>query len=452
MAHKRPTFHPPASAQSLIALGFALIILLVTLLLMLPASSRSYTWTDPLTALFTATSAVCVTGLIVVDTATHWSLFGRCVIITGIQIGGLGVMTVLSLVPLLLGKRIGLRQRTWLHESVSSLHIGGVVRLVRRAFIGTALIEGLGALLLAVRFVPMLGPVRGLGYSVFHSISAFCNAGFDLMGTVTGPYTSLESFSADPIINLTVVTLILVGGLGFSVWDDLIACRFRFKKLQLHSRVVLMITPFLLVVPTALFILFESQATMVGMGWSERILSGLFSSVTPRTAGFDTIPTAELTPASSLLTILLMLIGGNPGSTAGGAKTTTMLLLILMAASVLRRGEDVHVLGRRMESAVLRRACSIVVIYMTLCMTATLIICGAQPELSLRDVLLEVFSAINTVGMSTGITRALTPLSRIVLILLMYSGRLGSLTFVLLLTHRPQAAPLRRPVGQVLVG
>lgn len=450
MTH-RP-IHSPIGAQTFIALGFALIILLVTLLLALPVASRNGMWTDPLTALFTAASAVCVTGLVVVDTATHWSFFGRCVLLAAIQIGGLGVMTALCLVPLLLGRRIGLRQRTWLRESVSSMHIGGIVRLVRRAFWVTSIIEGVGAMLLAIRFVPMLGALHGLTYSLFHSISAFCNAGFDLMGALSGPYTSLEAFRADPVVMPTLLLLILSGGLGFSVWDDLIAVRFRFRRLRLHSRIVLLMLPPLLAVPACLFILFEARGTMAGMNWGERLLSALFSAVTPRTAGFDALPTAELSPASRLLSLLLMFIGGNPGSTAGGAKTTTVLLLTLMTASVLHREEDVHVLGRRIDPCVLRRACSISLIYVSLSMTATLTICALQPELALGDVLLEVFSALNTVGMSTGITRTLNPLSRIVLILLMYTGRLGSLSFVLLLTRRPQTAPLRRPVGQILVG
>ena len=217
--------HPPMSAQGVIALGFAAIIALVTLLLMLPASSRAGTWTDPLTALFTATSAVCVTGLVVVDTATHWSVFGRCVLLAGIQIGGLGVMTVIALAAMMMNRRIGLRQRTLLVESVATLHIGGIVRLVRRALYGTLLLELAGALLLALRFVPLLGPGRGVFYAVFHAVSAFCNAGFDLMGTISGPYTSLESFVSDPLVNLTVMALILVGGIGFFVWDDLVQSR-----------------------------------------------------------------------------------------------------------------------------------------------------------------------------------------------------------------------------------
>ena len=442
----------PMSAQSIIALGFLAIILIVTALLMLPVSSAAGTMTDPLTALFTATSAVCVTGLVVVDTATHWSLFGKLVLITGIQIGGLGVMTVMALVSMLLGQRIGLRQRTLLQESVASLHIGGIVRLVRRAMIGTALVEGLGAVLLAFRFVPSLGWPRGLGYSLFHSISAFCNAGFDLMGTISGPYTSLESFVSDPLVNLTVIALILVGGIGFFVWDDLIECRFRWKRMQLHTRLVLLLSALLVLVPAALFYAFERTNAMAGLDTGGRVLASLFCAVTPRTAGFDTIATAELSDASALLTLLLMLTGGNPGSTAGGAKTTTMLLVLLLATSMLRHEEDVHIMGRRIDMSLMRRACAIVVIYVSLAMVSTLALCALQPELALRDVLLEVFSAVDTVGMTTGITRQLGTASRLILIALMYAGRLGSLTFAILIAHRRTPAPVQYPAGQLLIG
>ena len=238
----------PMSPSLMIAIGFALLILLVTLLLMLPISSQSRTVTPPLTALFTATSAVCVTGQVLVDTGTHWSLFGQVVLIAAIQIGGLGVMTLLALVSMAMGRRIGLRQRTILQESVASFSVGGIVRLIRLALIGTAVIEGLGAAALAFRFVPMLGWAKGLWYSVFHAISAFCNAGFDLMGPVSGSFSSLECFVGDPLINLTVMTLILVAGLGFPVWQDLAQNRLCWKKLRLHTRAVLALTAFLVFV------------------------------------------------------------------------------------------------------------------------------------------------------------------------------------------------------------
>lgn len=442
----------PLSAQAVIALGFAGVILLLALALMLPAASVSRTWTDPLTALFTATSAVCVTGLVVVDTACHWSLFGRGVILLGIQVGGLGVTTVLALLALMRGKRIGLRQRTLLVEGVAALQIGGVVRLVRRALLGTLLIEGAGALLLAVRFVPRLGMLRGIGYAVFHAVSAFCNAGFDLMGTLAAPYDSLCTFAADPLVCLTVCALILLGGTGFFVWDDLITHRFRWRRLRLHTRAVLLITPPLALVPAALFFLLERRASMADLGVGARALASLFSAVTPRTAGFNTVPTDALSPAGSLLTLLLMFIGGNPGSTAGGAKTTTVLALALLSAAVLRREEDVRLLGRRLPDGLLRRACAIALLYAAMALAASFLICAAQPELPLFAVLFEVVSALHTVGMSAGITRELGTLARLVLILLMYAGRLGSLTFALLLARRPAPAPLRLPADRILIG
>ena len=440
------------SPQLVIALGFLAIILLVTALLMLPVSSASRTASDPLTALFTATSAVCVTGLVVVDTATHWSPFGRAVILLAIQIGGLGVMTVLSLAALVFHRRIGLRERTLLRESVSALQLGSVVRLVRRALIGTALFEGAGAALMACRFVPLFGPRQGLFFAVFHAVSAFCNAGFDLMGGYSGAFSSLEAFAADPLVCLTAIALILLGGLGFFVWDDLIESRFRFRRLGLHSRAALLATGVLVALPTCLFFLTEASASMAGLSPAPRLLASAFAAVTPRTAGFDTVPTASLSPAGTLLTLLLMFIGGNPGSTAGGMKTTTALVLLLVASATLRRESDVTLLGRRLESALIRRACAIAVIYTALAAGATFVLCAIQPELSMQSALVEVVSAVNTVGMSEGITRELVPASRLIIALLMYMGRLGSLTFAVLLAHRPPPPPLRRPVGRVLIG
>ena len=421
----------PMSPSLMIAIGFALLILLVTLLLMLPISSQSRTVTPPLTALFTATSAVCVTGQVLVDTGTHWSLFGQVVLIAAIQIGGLGVMTLLALVSMAMGRRIGLRQRTILQESVASFSVGGIVRLIRLALIGTAVIEGLGAAALAFRFVPMLGWAKGLWYSVFHAISAFCNAGFDLMGPVSGSFASLECFVGDPLINLTVMTLILVAGLGFPVWQDLAQNRLCWKKLRLHTRAVLALTAFLVLVPAALFFITERNATMAGMTTGTRVWASLFSAVTPRTAGFDTVPTGELSPAGGML---------------------TLLLVVLTAVSILRGEEDVHIFGRRIENDLLRRACSIVVVYLTLGAMATLAICAMQPEFTLQQVLIEVFSAIDTVGLTAGITRQLNTASRVLLILLMYAGRLGSMTFMILLTRRKPPAPVQYPTDKILVG
>lgn len=447
-----PRVRSPLSAQGVIALGFAALILLTALLLMLPAASNSGAWTDPLTALFTAASAVCVTGLVVADTAAHWSLFGRAVLLAAIQTGGLGVMTVMVVSAVMLGRRIGLRQRTVLAESVASMTLGGVLRLTRRALLVTLTVELCGAALLAFRFVPMLGPVRGTGYAVFHAVSAFCSAGFDLMGTVSGPYTSMESFASDPLVMPVLSALILLGGLGFPVYDDLIERRFRFRRLSLHTRVVLALTPALVLVPAALLFFWESGASMAGMSPAQRLPASLFAAVTPRTAGFSAAPAERLSPAGRLTTMLLMLLGGNPGSTAGGAKTTTLLVFLLLALASLRRREDVTLFGRRLPGELLRRACSVVMLYLLLIFLAALAVCAAQPDLPLDHVLFEVVSALSTVGMSCGVTQRLNAFSRIVVILLMYAGRLGSLSFALLLVRRPASPPVRCPEGSILIG
>ena len=440
------------SPSAIIAVGFLLLILTATLLLMLPISARNRQSTPLLTSLFTATSAVCVTGQALVDTGTHWSLFGQVVLIVAIQIGGLGVMTLMALVSMALGKRIGLRQRTLLQESVASFQVGGIVRLVRFAMRGTAVVEGCGAVLLSFRFVPMLGWAKGIWYGVFHSISAFCNAGFDLMGPISGEFTSLESFVGDPFVNGVVIMLILLGGLGFFVWEDLFKNRLHWKKLRLHTRVALTLAAVLVVVPSLFFFFTEKNASMAGLPLGTRIWASAFSAVTPRTAGFDTVPTGELSPAGGLMTLILMMTGGNSGSTAGGAKTTTILLELLTAATILKGEENVHIFGRRIENDLLRRACSIVVVYFTMGMLATLAICAVQPEFTLQQVLIEVFSAIDTVGLTTGITRDLNTFSRIVIIMLMYAGRLGSMTFIILLTRRKPPAPVQYPTDKVVIG
>ena len=447
---KRPNRH--FTSSQIIILGFAAAILLGSLLLMLPVSTRDGQGASFWDALFTSTSAVCVTGLVVRDTATYWSLFGQAVILTLIQIGGMGVVTLAVAITIISGRRIGLKQRSTMQEAISAPKVGGIVRLTGFIIRMTVLFELAGAAVMAPVFIGEFGPAKGLWYSVFHAISAFCNAGFDLMGTISGPYTSLESFVSDPLVNLTVIALILVGGIGFFVWDDLIECRFRWKRMQLHTRLVLLLSALLVLVPAALFYAFERTNAMAGLDTGGRVLASLFSAVTPRTAGFDTIATAELSDASALLTLLLMLTGGNPGSTAGGAKTTTMLLVLLLATSMLRREEDVHIMGRRIDMSLMRRACAIVVIYVSLAMVSTLALCALQPELALRDVLLEVFSAVDTVGMTTGITRQLGTASRLILIALMYAGRLGSLTFAILIAHRRTPAPVQYPAGQLLIG
>lgn len=433
-----------------LALGFAIIILAGALLLMLPIASRERTWTPFLNTLFTATSATCVTGLIVADTYQHWSLFGQLIILALIQTGGLGFITIGAYINVLLKKKIGLRSRTAIHESISTIEIAGVVRLVMKIVKGTLLFEGVGAVLLAIRFVPKFGIVRGIYFGIFHSISAFCNAGFDLMG-IREAYSSLTAYEGDVLINLTIMALILIGGAGFLVWDDFIRNKLHFKKYLLHTKIVLVASAVLVFGGAVLFFIFEKDGLFADMTLKEQILASLFASVTPRTAGFNTTDLGAMSNASKLLTMLLMFVGGGSGSTAGGVKITTAVVMILMAWATIRRTPGVNIFGRRLEEDSVRRASAIVTCNTLLIMVASLLILALQP-LDFADLFLETVSAMSTVGLSTGITRQLVPLSKVILIILMYCGRLGSLTFALVFAQRSVVPPVQQPAEKIVVG
>ena len=433
-----------------IAYGFLGIIIVGAVLLKLPFSSKSGVSPDWLTCFFTATSASCVTGLVVADTWTQWSLFGQIVIITLIQIGGLGFVTVGVFVSIILRRKIGLKTRGLMQESANTLQIGGMVKLAKKIIIGTAIFEGTGAILLAIRFIPQYGFFRGVFYGVFHAVSAFCNAGFDLMGH-QAQYNSFVNYYDDWIVNLVIMSLIVIGGIGFVVWDDLSRHRLNYRKYMLHTKLVLLTTFILVFGSAVLFYFFERNNLLVGMNTSGKILTSLFSSVTARTAGFNTVDTAALSDGSKLLTIILMFVGGSPGSTAGGVKTTTLVVLILYVVSNIRRTYGVNAFGRRLEDDSIKRASSIFTINLMLSLTASLIIMMVQP-LKMTDVLFETFSAIGTVGMTTGITRSLLPVSKVIIILLMYCGRIGSLSFALAFTQRKKIAHIQQPVERITVG
>lgn len=433
-----------------IAVGFFIIILCGTSLLMLPVSSRETSWTDPLSALFTATSATCVTGLAVVDTYQHWSLFGQLVILLMIQIGGLGFVTIGVTILLLMGRRIGLADRGLLKDSVNTLELGGIVRLAKLIVKGTLWIEGIGAVLFSLRFVPEFGLLEGIYYGIFHSVSAFCNAGFDLMGRFEA-YSSLVRYENDWLINLTAVGLILSGGLGFVVWRDLEKNRFHIRKYTLHTKMVLTALVVLVAVPTGLFWLLERNNVLAGLDGSGQFLGALFAAVTPRTAGFNTTDVGAMTDAGKLLTLILMLIGGNPGSTAGGVKTTTVMVLLCYIISMIQRRDGVNIYGRRLEDGMIEKAAVVFTLTLSMAVTAAFLIC-ALDGLPLTDVLLETFSAVDTVGMTTGITRQTSTGSRIILILLMYCGRIGSLSFALAFTDKKQKSGLRQPMERINIG
>lgn len=436
----------------IIAVGYLTVILVGTGLLMLPVSTAAGEKTGFLSALFTATSATCVTGLVVADTATHWTLFGQTVILLMIQVGGLGFMTMGVLMAVLLRKRISLRTRGILQESMNYMQMGGVIRLVKTTFKGTLLFEGVGALLLAARFIPVFGVAKGIFFGIFHSISAFCNGGFDLMGTYSGQYSSFVEFHGDVLINLVLMALVVLGGIGFFVWSDVKKNGLRWKKYMLHTKITLFTTAVLLVAGTVLYFVFENQNLLAGMSGKDKFLAAAFSSVTARTAGFNTIDTGGLTHASKLLTMLLMFIGGSPGSTAGGIKTVTTLVLVAYVWSNLRDSKGVHMFHRRLDDDVIRKASNVVVISLLMAVFAVIFICFVQPTLPVEDVMFEVFSAIGTVGMSTGLTRSLTTASRIVIILLMYCGRIGSMSFALSFTERKKVAPVQFPVEKIMIG
>jgi len=433
-----------------IAYGFLGIILIGSLLLMLPISSKTGETSSFLNCLFTATSASCVTGLVAYDTWSHWSLFGQLVILAMIQIGGLGFVTIGVFLSIVLRRKIGLKERGLMQESVNTLEIGGVVRLAQKIIVGTAIFEGTGAVLLAIRFIPQFGLVRGIYYGIFHSVSAFCNAGFDLMGC-QGPYSSLVNYYNDWLVNLVVMSLIVIGGIGFIVWEDLNRHGLHFHRYMLHTKIVLLTTFVLLFGSAWLFYQFEKNHLLVGMDTSGKILTSLFSSVTARTAGFNTVDTGALTDASKMLTVILMFIGGSPGSTAGGVKTTTIIVMYLHLWSSIQRTYGVNAFGRRLEDDVLKRASAIFMVNLTLALGASLFIM-ATPQFPVMDVLFESFSASGTVGMTTGITRDLNSWSRLVIAFLMYCGRVGSLSFALSFTQHKKVARVQQPVGRITIG
>ncbi|MEA4921086.1 MAG: TrkH family potassium uptake protein [Clostridiaceae bacterium] len=437
------------SATRILASGFALIILLGGILLCLPISNRTGNTIPFINALFTSASATCVTGLIVYDTWTQFTAFGQLIILLLIQIGGLGFMTIAIFFSLAVGRRIGLRERSLLAEAVSSMQVGGVVRLVRRTLIGTAIFEGLGAVLLAIRFIPMFGIKNGLWMAVFHSVSAFCNAGFDLMG-ISKAYSSLTYFVGDPLVVITIASLIIIGGIGFVVWNDLVESKFNLKSLKLHTRAVIISTFILIVSGTVLFLFLEKGTTLSHMDFGTRFLAAFFQSVTPRTAGFNTIEMGALSEGGKLVTMVLMFIGAAPGGTGGGIKVTTLVVIAASVISSMRNKEDVSLWHYRVEGETVKHAFYGVSTYVSLALLGILILSTQGNELSAAA--FECLSAIGTVGLTVGITPNLQFLSKAVIIALMYAGRVGSLTVFLAVAQSDKNGKLRNPIGKIIVG
>ena len=430
------------SAQ-IIALGFAGAILIGTLLLLLPFATKSGKCAGFMNAFFTATSAMCVTGLVVQDTSTYWSGFGQAIILILIQIGGMGVVSFVTLISLLAKRRIGLLERSTLQEAISAPSIGGIVRLTGFALLFTLIMEFLGFILLLPVFCKQFGGV-GVWYSLFHSISAFCNAGFDIVGK---GYSSLTAYVTNPLVNITIVCLIVVGGIGFTTVHDMYKHKFHLKAYSLQSKVILITNAILLVLPALYFCIFEFGDLPVG----ERLWSSIFQSVTTRTAGFNTADLTALSDSGLALMIFLMLVGGSPGSTAGGMKTTTLAVLIIATASIFRRKDDATCLGRRLSDGTVKNAIAILVLYIALFFFGGMAISGIE-KLPLVTCLFETASAVGTVGLTLGITPTLTVGSKLILILLMYLGRVGALTLVFAAFTSRKKIPARLPEEKLTVG
>ena len=433
------------SSSQIILLGFALVIALGALVLMLPVSSRAGTMTPFLNCLFTSTSAVCVTGLVVHDTAVYWSAFGQTVILLLIQIGGMGVITVAAAITMASGKKISLMQRSTMQDAISAHQVGGIVRFTGFILKGIFLFELLGALVLMTVFIPEYG-VKGIWLAVFHSISAFCNAGFDLMGTKS-PYSSLTSYAAHPVVNITIMLLIVIGGIGFLTWQDIRQNGIHIRRYRMQSKVILATTGILLVVPAIYFFFFEFAAEPIG----KRIWLSLFQSVTPRTAGFNTADLTALSETGQMVTIGLMLIGGSPGSTAGGMKTTTAAVLIACAVAVFRRRENGRFFGRRIADDTVKNALTVFLMYISLFLLGGMIISRVE-NLPILTCLFETASAIGTVGLTLGITPGLHLISKLILISLMFLGRIGGLTLIFATLSANKNTLSKLPLEKITVG
>lgn len=437
----------------IIAMGFAAIILIGAFLLSLPIATIDGVKTPFIDCIFTSTSAVCVTGLVTVDTGTYWSYFGKTVIMLLIQIGGLGFMSFATLIALIAGKRITLKERLLIRESISLTSLQGIVRFARYILTFTFSIELIGALLLSIQFIPEFGLGKGIYYSIFHAVSAFCNAGFDLMGG----YSSVTGYSGNALIILTLSALIIIGGLGFYVWDDLYNYKIN-RRLSLQTKVVISMSLFLIVFGFVMFFIFEysNPATLKEMSMKDKLISAFFASVSPRTAGFNSIDLAGMSMASVLLTIILMFIGGSPGSTAGGIKTSTAGVLLLTVMSVIKGREDTEVFKKKISKETVYKAFAVVVIALGLVFTVTILltITESGAGVPFEQYLFEATSAFGTVGLTMGLTQKLTAIGKIIVAITMYAGRIGPLTLLVAIAIRSdnKTNSIKYPEGKILVG
>ncbi len=440
------------SPTKVIILAFVFIIFLGACMLMLPAANKSGLRGDFITALFTATSATCVTGLTVADTFRHWTRFGQVVIMLLIQCGGLGFMAFATVFSLIVNRRISLRERLIMTQSFSVDEISGVVRLAKHILFRTLLAEGIGTVVLSLRFVPQYGLGEGLFKSVFHAVSAFCNAGFDVIGVCRGHIGSISQYAEDPLVCLTLITLMVFGGLGFLVWEDL-RVKKRFSALNLHTKLVMIMTGALLIWGTAMFMILEysNPATIGNMNFFEKILASLFQSATTRTAGFYSFSQGGMTVSSKMVSVILMFIGGSPGSTAGGIKTVTLAVLLITSACVMRGKSEITAFERKIPTESILKAVAVVTVALFIVIIGSVILVIFD-DVSMMDAVFECVSAFSTTGLSTGITPRLCNISKITLILLMYFGRVGLLTMSIGLLVRKKRSKIGYADGKVIIG
>ncbi|WP_066504266.1 TrkH family potassium uptake protein [Abyssisolibacter fermentans] len=409
-------------AQVLV-LGFGALILIGATFLNLPVASVNGKSIGFIDALFTSASAVCVTGLVVVNTAAHWSMFGKIVILILIQVGGLGFMTMATLVALILGRKITLKDRLIIQEELNQFTLSGLVKLTKYVIVSTIMLESLGAFFLSLKFIPIYGPSTGIWFGIFHAISAFCNAGFDLIGS------SMEPFVDSPIVNITIGLLVIIGGLGYTVYID-ITTQKNYKRYSLHTKLVLIVTAILLVIGffAIFFLEYNNPDTLGSLSFGGKLMAALFQSIVPRTAGFNSINMGAVTSTSAFIIIILMFIGGSPGSTAGGIKTTSIGAIVLAIISVVRGKNDVEILKRRISIELVFRALAVTGIAFCIVSIVTMILTITESGASFLDIVFETVSAFATVGLSRGITPSLTIIGRLVITITMFIGRLGPLT------------------------
>ncbi|MGL4850097.1 MAG: TrkH family potassium uptake protein [Clostridium sp.] len=437
------------SGVQVLSLGFAIVILVGAILLSLPISSKSGEGTNFLDALFTSTSAVCVTGLVTLDTGTYFNTFGQIVIMLLIEIGGLGFMSFATFIAVLLGKKITLRNRLLVQEAMNTFSIQGLVKMVKYVLGFTFAVQFFGALLLSTQFIPEFGILKGIYFSIFHSISAFCNAGFDLFGH----FSSLTSYAYNPVIILTISALIIIGGLGFTIWLEIYNYK-GVKRFSVHTKIVILVTVILIVLGTVLMFLFEmnNNETIGTMGAGGKWLNSFFASVSPRTAGFNSISTDAMTTSGKFTTILLMFIGGSPGSTAGGLKTATFGIIILTVICVIKGREDTEAFGRRFSKDLVYKAFALLMIGALLVIVVTMLLAITQPKENFIDLLYEATSAFGTVGLTTGVTQRLNAIGKIIIMITMYLGRVGPMTVVLALVRNKIKQTHKYPEGKILIG